>query len=147
MYPEFKAHEKFKFYELSLEEKRKIINKLKEMLKRYKEVLLAIIYGSFLKDYPFRDIDIALYIDQNIDPLGYKFLLEKELSEKIRYPIDVKILNYAPAWFVLEVFRSGRILLDKLGIAEKIYKKSIRRSNKLRRDFSKEFLLKTDLIC
>ena len=95
------------------------------MLKRYKEVLLAIIYGSFLKDYPFRDIDIALYIDQNIDPLGYKFLLEKELSEKIRYPIDVKILNYAPAWFVLEVFRSGRILLDKLGIAEKIYKKAL----------------------
>jgi len=118
-------YEKFKFYEINLEEKRKIVNKLKRMLKRRKEILLAIIYGSFLKDYPFRDIDVALYINQSMDPLDYKFMLEKELSEKTNYPMDVKILNYAPAWFILEVLENGKILVDKLGIAEKIYKKAL----------------------
>ena len=123
---------KFKFYEIDPEKKKKIIDKLRKILERSRGVLLAAIYGSFLKDYPFRDIDIALYTDPSVDPLNYKLVLEKELSEKIGYPVDVKILNHAPAWFTLEVFESGRILVDKLEIAEKIYKRALDEATSLK---------------
>ena len=129
---ELEMYEKFKFYEIDPEEKKKIIDKLKKILEWSRGVLLAVIYGSFLKDYPFRDIDIALYTDPSVDPLNYKLVLEKELSEKIGYPVDVKILNHAPAWFTLEVFESGRILVDKLEIAEKIYKRALDEATSLK---------------
>jgi len=118
-------YERFRFYEISLEEKRRIVEKLRKILGERKEILLVAIYGSFLKDYPFRDIDIALYIRPGMDPLDYKFMLEKKLSIEIGYPVDVKVLNNAPAWFILEVFENGEILLDRSGIAEKVYKRAL----------------------
>ena len=127
---ELEMYEKFKFYEIDPE--KKIIDKLRKILERSRGVLLAAIYGSFLKDYSFRDIDIALYTDPSVDPLNYKLVLEKELSEKIGYPVDVKILNHAPAWFTLEAFESGRILVDKLEIAEKIYKRALDEATSLK---------------
>ena len=128
---ELETREKFKFYEVKPEKKKKIINKLKKILEERREILLAVIYGSFLQNYPFRDIDIALYVNQEEDLLNYKFTLEKELSEKIGYPVDVRILNNAPAWFTLEVFENGEILIDTLGNAEKIYKKALNEITKL----------------
>lgn len=44
--------EKFRFYRLRPEEKERLLKKLKEELSRHEEVKLAVVYGSFLKDYP-----------------------------------------------------------------------------------------------
>ena len=123
---ELEIREKFKFYELDLKEKRKILKKIKEILNNRKEILLTVIYGSFLKDYPLRDIDVAVYISGRGDFLDYKFELDRVLSEKIGYPVDVKVLNNAPAWFILEVLENGRIIIEKIpALTEKLYKKAL----------------------
>jgi len=122
---ELELREKFRFYEISQQEKKIILCKLKEVLKSRSEILVAVLYGSFLRKYPFRDIDLALYVKPQEDLLKYKFMLEKELSEEIGFPVDVKILNYAPAWFILEVFESGKVLLNRFGLLEKIYLKAL----------------------
>ena len=123
---ELETYEKFRFYELEPREKERIFNELKMMLSGYGEVLLAVIYGSFLKNYPLRDIDVALYICGEDDPLDYKFRLDKVLSERLGYPIDVRILNNAPSWFILEVLENGKVLVDKVpGMVEKLYKKAL----------------------
>ena len=123
---ELETYEKFRFYELEPREKERIFNELKMMLSGYGEVLLAVIYGSFLKNYPLRDIDVALYICGEDDPLDYKFRLDKVLSERLGYPVDVRILNNAPSWFILEVLENGKVLVDKVpGIVEKLYKKAL----------------------
>lgn len=44
-------YERFKFYTLTPNEKKAIIEKLKKILSRYEEVILALIYGSILKTY------------------------------------------------------------------------------------------------
>lgn len=83
------------------------------MLSRHTEIVLAIVFGSFLKDYPFRDIDIAIYVVGNSDALDLKFELEEELEESVGYPIDVTVLNDAPPWFVKKVLREGLVLFTK----------------------------------
>ena len=52
----------------------------------------------------FRDIDVAVYVYPLNDPLDYEFEIERELSDKLCYPVDVTILNEAPPWFALIVF-------------------------------------------
>lgn len=123
---ELEIYERFKFYELKPEEKMEVASKLEKTLSKYSEVLLAIIYGSFLRDRPLRDIDIAVYVSEGVDSLDYKFKLDRELSEKLGYPIDVRVLNDAPPWFVLEVLENGKILIDRVpGLVEKLYKKAL----------------------
>ncbi len=72
---ELEERERFRFYELSREEKNRVLKKLRELLSKHTEIVLAIVFGSFLKDYPFRDIDIAIYVVGNSDALDLKFEL------------------------------------------------------------------------
>ena len=127
---EIEIRERFRFYELSSSDKRKVIEKLKKALEKHEEILLAVIYGSFLKDVPFRDVDVAVYVKQKVDPLNYKFELDDELSEALKYPVDTKILNEAPAWFTLKVLEEGEILVERvLGLVEKLYMKALDEKN------------------
>ncbi|MEM1610744.1 MAG: nucleotidyltransferase domain-containing protein [Sulfolobales archaeon] len=118
--------EKYRFYKLSREERERVLKILKSFLGERGEVVLAILYGSFLREHGFRDIDIALYIRGNIDPLNYKLALEEELEKALKLPIDIKILNEAPPWFIKKVIEEGEILLEKTPlIAEKLYLRAL----------------------
>ncbi len=123
---ELEESEYFKFYNISLDEKKKIINVLREILLSKNEVVLAFIYGSILERELIRDIDIAVYVVNVNDYLDYKFELDKELSLKTGFSIDVKILNNAPPWFVVEVCRRGKLLFSRTpGFSVKICKKAL----------------------
>ncbi len=123
---ELEERERFRFYKLGLEEKLKILEKIREELERREEIKLAIVYGSFLKSYSFRDIDIAVYVVTDRDLLDYKFELEDELEDKISYPVGIAILNEAPSWFVRKVLREGKVLVQKQPLlAEKLYLKAL----------------------
>lgn len=116
----------FSFYKLSPEEKIKVLEKLRKLMEQHEEVLLVVVYGSFLKNYPFRDIDVAVYVVGEVDPLDYKLKLDSELSDEISYPVDSKVLNEAPPWFVRKVLREGEVLLEKAPlIVEKLYLKAL----------------------
>ncbi len=123
---ELEERERFRFYKLSPEEKLKILEKIREELEKHEEIKLAIVYGSFLKSYPFRDIDIAVYVVTDKDLLDYKFELEEKLENKISYPVDIAILNEAPPWFVRKVLKEGKILVQKQPLlTEKLYLKAL----------------------
>lgn len=116
----------FSFYKLSPEEKVKVLEKLRKLMEQHEEVLLVVVYGSFLKNYPFRDIDVAVYVVGEVDPLDYKLKLDSELSDEIGYPVDSKVLNEAPPWFVRKVLHEGKVLLEKVPlIVEKLYLKAL----------------------
>jgi len=89
------------------------------------EVLLAIIYGSFIRGGEFRDVDLAVYLKPGVDPLRYALDLEGMLEEALGYPVDVKPLNEAPAWFTKRVLEEGRVLLDRVGVVERLYLKAL----------------------
>ena len=96
-------------------ERRRILEKLKRMLEGRGEVILAVVYGSFTKGGEFRDVDLAVYLKPGVDPLRYALDLEGMLEEALGYPVDVKPLNEAPAWFIKRVLEEGEVLLDRAG--------------------------------
>jgi len=80
-----------------------IIKKLRSLLSEEKGIYFAFIHGSFLSGADFKDIDIAVYIDDStlkkIDCIDYELKLSLRLEKYIGNPIDVKILNEAPLGF------------------------------------------------
>jgi len=75
------VEERFRFYELDAREREKIVDELREELEKRREILLAVVYGSLLRGEPFRDVDVAVYVNIEVDILDYKFRLERKLSE------------------------------------------------------------------
>ena len=123
---DLEERERFRFHKLRPEEKDRLLERLKEELVGREEVKLAVVYGSFLKEYPFRDIDLALYVVVEGDPLNYKLWLEEELERKTGYPIDIAVLNEAPPWFTRKVLRKGRLLFTRQPLLpEKLYLKAV----------------------
>ena len=127
---ELERRERFRFYELDSEEKRGIVDKLRKALVRRSEVLLAIVYGSFVRGRLVRDVDVAVYVGGGVKSFDYEFKLERELSEGVGIPVDVRVLNDAPPRFVLEVLSWGETLVSRVpGLLEKLYMKALDEKN------------------
>jgi len=103
----------FKYYCLSKNAKQKIIRKLREILQKKKDIIFAVLHGSFIENECFRDIDIAIYVkpSDKKNLLGdYIVSLSLALSQEIGFPVDVQTLNDAPLMFKYEVLRRGELL-------------------------------------
>ncbi len=118
--------ERIRLYKLPRHEKEKILEKLRQLLTSRDEIVLAVVYGSFLEDKPFRDIDIAVYIGRDVDVLGYELELEEELSRHLGLPVDVRVIDEAPPWFVKKVLGKGKVVISRLPFAaERLYLKAL----------------------
>ncbi len=94
-------------------EKMGIKKSLNSILARRDEVIFAYLYGSFLSASWFRDVDIAVFIDEKRadkkEALEYEISLALELEERIHLPVDAKLLNHAPLSFKYEVTKGEAI--------------------------------------
>jgi len=94
--------------------KEEIIRRMRDILPTLPRLRAAYLYGSFLSREDFRDIDIALLIDDEPagDPLACAAhagtLLEEALE--FRHECDVRVLNHEPVWFKYEVISTGTTL-------------------------------------
>ncbi|NIM12064.1 MAG: nucleotidyltransferase domain-containing protein [Candidatus Aminicenantes bacterium] len=85
--------------------KNAILEKIKTCLMEREEILFAYILGTFLNTDDFKDIDVAVYLDEEkiktIDVFDYEMDLSLELEDRVkpgetfeRYvPIDIKVVN------------------------------------------------------
>ena len=93
-----------------------IVEQIRAVLAVRSEIRLAYLLGSFVGARPFRDIDIAVYLEpeslQEIDPLRYCFQLADALEQLVGYPVDVYRLNDAPCGFRFSA-TCGRVLLSR----------------------------------
>jgi len=109
-----KRIDKIKRYFLSRKEKQKIEIILRDILERKEEIIFAYIFGSFLDDLFFRDIDVGVYL-KNIsrkEAFNYELELGCEIESKIKIPVDLKIINFAPLYFQFHILQ-GKILFVK----------------------------------
>ena len=102
-------------YTLSRSEKEKVIQIISShFFQQYDEILAVYIFGSFISERHFSDIDIGIINAMDLSkPLDFELKLENRLEKLIKYPIDVRILNRAPISFIQNVFRAGRVIIDK----------------------------------
>jgi len=103
---------------LSPGEKERLLSSLRELLGKRDEVLFAVVFGGFLEDRPFRDVDVGVYLaygraaEDIVEAALYAEELGVELSEALGLPVDVVVLNHVPAKLLLRALR-GRVLVDK----------------------------------
>jgi predicted nucleotidyltransferase len=130
---ELEEAERFRFHRLSREEKERIVETLRRALEERSEVMLAVLYGSLLRETSFRDVDVAVYLKENLDPLDYQLTLSMELEKLLSLPVDAKVLNNAPPWFLKKILEEGRVLVEKAPFTvEKLYLKALDEINMLK---------------
>ncbi len=100
-------------FELTNDEIRKVKQKLKSALKKHDEILFTYLHGSF-GTFSFKDIDIGAYC---IIPEDTVFDFELEMSADMEiasgYPVDFKVINYAPIGFQFSVIHEGTLLFER----------------------------------
>ncbi len=104
---------RIKYYRISEGEREKILRKIKSLLEKDHEIILAFIHGSFRFNKPFRDIDIAVLLRDKERAFEYSVNKSVELEEEIGLPIDIHVLNDAPVTFRYHVVKNGILLFTK----------------------------------
>jgi len=105
--------------QISDEERITIISKIRKPLKEEKKIIFAYLYGSFVKEDEFNDIDIGIYLEKEKFLSDYAiFKYSLSLSSKIEmelpdFEIDMRVLNEAPLSFQYQVITEGRIVIEK----------------------------------
>ncbi len=86
-----------------------IQNAIAKLLQPYSEILFAILYGSAVEGEGYRDLDVALWVDRTqLAPerdLDFEFRIESQLRRRLRFPVDVRVINDAPLAFRYHVSR------------------------------------------
>ena len=103
----------FKYYQLSMEGRREIMDKLRELLKGEEGVLLAYVHGGFLRREFFRDVDLALWVEDPDRSYYYAVELAVRLQLEVGLPVDVQVLNEAPLPFRYRVLTEGVPILSR----------------------------------
>lgn len=109
--------ERIQAHTLPPKEKAILLERLSKALETRSEILFAYAHGSFLEDGPFRDLDLAVYLEPAALPpsrFHYEDCLAQEVLSQLslNFPLDVRILNDTSIAFQYRVLR-GRLLLDR----------------------------------
>jgi len=102
-------------YYLSAEQKTLISRKISSYLNdQYQDIVFAYLFGSFVTEERFNDIDVAVFIkNSEVKILEFELDLENELEKVVRVRIDVRVINEAPLAFSQNVIRSGKVIVDR----------------------------------
>ncbi len=85
--------------------------RLADSLGQENDVSFAYLFGSFLEERRFRDVDVGVYLTEAAAGSADRALvLAERLGRATGYPVDVRVLNDAPLTFLFHALR-GRVLL------------------------------------
>ena len=100
---------------LKASEKEDIVSAISSHLQREcAEIAAAYLFGSFVKEEAFSDIDLGILMNTDFErPLEYELELESRLERILKYPVDIRIINGAPLSFCQNVIRHGRVIVDR----------------------------------
>lgn len=101
------------------EEKALVLQRLAGFVSGYDEISFAYIFGSFVHDPGFHDLDIGVYLVGDIfyalyekTTFDYEFQMGVSLEKLLNYPVDVKVLNRAPVPLCYAVTQ-GKLLFSR----------------------------------
>ncbi|MCY4078276.1 MAG: nucleotidyltransferase domain-containing protein [Acidobacteria bacterium] len=112
-----------RLYRADAAERDRVRRALVEALRSEPDVGWAWLHGSFLGDGGFHDVDVGVHLAAAEDAHVERALdLGLRLDRATRFPVDVQVLNGAPASFLFHVFRDGHLLLcrDDTGLANRM---------------------------
>lgn len=109
-------YEMNKIRRITEEQKNAVVAKLRNLLAREDCVIFSYVYGSFIESDRFRDIDIAIYVDEEKISKREAFSVEQSLDSKLEneigFPVDVRVINFSPLGFKYNITK-GRVLTSR----------------------------------
>ncbi|MDM7938848.1 MAG: nucleotidyltransferase domain-containing protein [Methanothrix sp.] len=99
-------------------DKNETLERIRNIVSEFEEVDLAYVFGSFPEREDFHDIDVAIHLSKERSPYQ-RFKLSQKIARSLeqgiqpRVDFDVRILNYAPAYFQYEVISKGVVVLER----------------------------------
>lgn len=103
----------YRYIRLKAGEKERILSKVKEELGEFGDILFAYVHGGFIEEKFFRDLDIAVWLENPGKAFFYTVDLSAILGAKIGIPVDIQVLNNAPLPFRYWVFTKGVLLFSR----------------------------------
>ena len=103
-----KVYSRYKYYSGN---KDNIVKTLKKVLGEEKQILLAILFGSFIELESYRDIDIAIYTFK--EDFTYYAKLSAKLELILKIPIDIVPLDQVSTRFRYKILTKGLIIVEK----------------------------------
>lgn len=109
-------------YAISQREREDITTIISDALRSDERVIFAYLYGSFVTDSFFNDIDIFLFTRKAEDPFVCSAGIREELFHAVTKTgfntfavddFDVRIINDAPYDFVIDLLCEGILIVDK----------------------------------
>jgi len=99
---------------LTPEEREAIIESLRRELQKRPKIVFAYLLGSFAEGLPFRDIDIAIWVEgvSREQAWDYEVQIATELTRILGIEVDVRLLNFAPLGFCLNAV-NGILLFSR----------------------------------
>ncbi|MEK6766781.1 MAG: nucleotidyltransferase domain-containing protein [Planctomycetota bacterium] len=103
---------------------------LTKVLNSEESVIFAYLYGSFVTDNLFRDIDIFIFTRKDEDSFVYPVSVKEKLCDAVTKAgidsfvvddYDVRIINDAPYDIMIDILRDGRLIVDKAQDLRKDY--------------------------
>lgn len=85
------------------------LQRLRDVLVAEPQVAFSFVFGSFVEDRPFHDIDVGVYVDGD---LGRPDALEERLTRAAAFPVDLVVLNERPVTFLFHVYR-GQVVFSR----------------------------------
>ena len=111
----------YRYFERNKEE---VLKKLRLILNSEEEVLLAIVFGSFVELNSYRDVDVAIYAKSK--DLEYVAKLSARLELELGIPVDVVPLDEISSKFRYSVLVNGIIVVEKIsGIYEALLNQTL----------------------
>jgi predicted nucleotidyltransferase len=107
------ADAELRYFRVGESEREAIVCRLRELLERVEGISFAYIYGGFVKRDKFRDVDIAIWVEDPSRAHEYEVDLAVKLSLTLGIPVDVHVLNEAPLPFKYSVFSEGKLLFSR----------------------------------
>jgi len=110
--------------------KQEIIALLKSTIHGEHEIYLGYLFGSFIQNNEFHDIDVGIVVKNKnhiSNALKYSLHLGTKLEKAVNYKwtIDVKILNFTPPHFQFGVIKDGLLFFCRNEKFRITYEKTI----------------------
>lgn len=104
-------------FSLPPEDRKVLLKEISGILKGREEIRYAYVFGSFVHESFFRDVDLAVRTFPETLPevsFAYEDALAQFIIEQtsIPYPVDVRLINQVPISFEYKVFQ-GILLVDR----------------------------------
>ncbi len=102
-----------RYFEVTEEERERLVGELKRALERIQSVAFAYLHGGFVERRFFRDVDVAVWLEDLGDRRLVEVDLPARLEARLGIPIDIRVLNEAPLPFRHHVFSRGVLLFSR----------------------------------